>query len=147
MDDPNDEITIVTTRAGLSRLIENAWHDSAIETGRRLCLAAWANDANVKGYAGPGPFMMGTWTHMFVEDGVEVERICSIVADPLARLVAMTIRRDGKERDPSLDEEKDVQQSLDDNDVSDDPSSFDLVQGDLPGWAREQIIARIQAYA
>lgn len=145
MNDPNDEITIVTTRAGLQRLVESAWHDSAVETGRRLFDRAWAAAANVQGYAGDGPFRAGTWTHPFIEDGIEHERVCTIVIDENGRLLAMTIRRDGKERDPSREEMKDVEGSLDDNDVASDPESFDLETTELPAWAREQIIDRIAA--
>lgn len=145
VNDPNDEITIVTTRAGLQRLVESAWHDSAVETGRRVFERAWSAAANVQGYAGDGPFRTGAWTHPFVEDGIERERVCTIVIDENARLLAMTIRRDGKERDPTREEMKDVEASLDDNDVASDPESFDLEQSDLPGWARDQIVDRIAA--
>ena len=145
MNDPNDEITIVTTRAGLQRLVESAWHDSAMETGRWLFDRAQAAAANVQGYAGDGPFRAGTWTHPFVENGIERERVCTIVIDENARLLAMTIRRDGKEREPTREEMKDVEDSLDDNDVASDPESFDLEQSDLPGWARDQIVDRIAA--
>ena len=147
MHDPNEEIVMTISRAALRRMVEDVWHDSAVETGRRLVEAAIERDAMITGYVGTEPCHVGTWNHLFVEDGRERERECSIAMASDGRVVAMTITRDGKERDATDEEIADVERSLADNDVTDRPEEHDLFEGELPAWASDQIVQRVTASA
>lgn len=143
--DPNDDIAISTTRSALRRAVEAAWHDSAAQTADRLFAILERQDEDVASYVGLGPCLSGTWTHLFAEDGAQVERSCLVVVDQAGRLLALTVLRDGKQRDPSAAERADVQDALDDNDVASDPGSYDLIEEPLPAWARVQIAEAVEA--
>lgn len=144
MSDPNDALYLHASRASIRRLVEDAWHDSATQTADRLIAAIEQRILIVSRDAGPGPFHVGTWTHIFDEQGKQVERECELaLADNGRRVIAVTIVRDGKHRDAVQAEMDDVAESLDHNGVGGSPEDWDLVEEhDLPSWAADQVVDR-----
>jgi hypothetical protein len=144
MSDPNDSLYLHASRASIRRLVEEAWHDSAQCTADRLITAIEKRLIIVSRDAGPGPFHVGTWTHIFDEQGKQVERTCEIaLAENGRRVVAMTIVRDNKQQDAVRAEMDDVSESLDQNGVGGSPEDWDLVEEhDLPSWAADQVVDR-----
>lgn len=144
MSDPNDSLYLHASRASIRRLAEAAWHDSAVQTADRLIAAIERRLLIVSRDAGPGPFHVGTWTHIFDEQGGQVERVCELaLADGGRRVVAMTIVRDNKHQDAARAEMDDVAESLDHNGVGGSPEDWDLQEEpDLPSWAADQIVDR-----
>lgn len=144
MSDPNDSLYLHASRASIRRIVTEAWHDSAAQTADRVIAAIEKRLLIVSRDAGPGPFHVGTWTHIFDEQGVQVERTCELaLADNGRRIVAMTIVRDGKHRDAVQAEMDDVSESLDQNGVGGSPEDWDLQEEhDLPSWAADQVVDR-----
>ncbi len=152
MSDPNDEIYLETSRAALKRLIQSAWHDSATATAERVIQAIERRNAVLVAATAGRTLYEGPWTQFFTEDGVSVERECTIVVSPARgdvqgnEIVAMTITRDQKERDASDEERAETLDSLEVNDVFADPETWDLTLiDDLPSWAADQVHERAEA--
>lgn len=144
MSDPNDSLYLHASRASIRRLVQDAWHDSATQTADRLIAAIEKRLLIVSRDAGPGPFHVGTWTHIFDEQGRQVERECTLaLADNGRRVVAMTIVRDHKDQDAVKAEMDDVAESLAHNDVGGSPEDWEFEEeADLPSWAADQVVDR-----
>lgn len=144
IEDPNDEILLSTSRAALKRMVEDAWHDSAVQTADRLLTAITARNALLRQSMLGDHVHEGTWPHVFTENGREIERECTLVLSSEARkVIALTIVRDQKERDGTAAEMADVEEGLSTNDVWGDPEGWDFVMiDDLPAWAADQIVDR-----
>lgn len=154
MSDPNDEIYIEISRAAMQRLIEGAWHDSASATAGRVLAAIERRNAVLRSVTAERSLYEGVWTQFLTEDGVSVERECNVVVSPARgdvqsdEVVAMTIVREGKERDASAEEFADALDCLRTNDVFSDPEAWDLNPiDDLPAWAADQVHERAEARA
>jgi hypothetical protein len=155
MSDPNDEMYLHTSRESLRRMIQDGWHDSAITTADRVIKAIDDRNALLVATQKNRILYEGTWMHLFVEDGVQVERECTIVLTEANsktgtddELLALTIVRDGKNRDATEEEFADVESSLDANDAFANPHVWELRHvDDLPAWAADQVVDRHAALA
>jgi len=148
MHDLNGRIDVSISHAALIRLLESAWHDSAASTAERALKALVDRNAAIHEVVGDRLPLVGDWSHLFDEDGRSVERICQVVlvqdeSSGPVRLVALTIQRDNKDRDGTAAEMAEVQKSMEDNLVANDPHEWDIDQDELPTWAADQIHDRI----
>jgi hypothetical protein len=88
-------------------------------------------------------FLSGTWSHLFVEEGREVERECDMVMDlSTLKVVDMNVRRGSRWEASTPIERDDVTDSVvnANDDAIDHPEDWDLVVTDerpaleVAGW-------------
>jgi len=111
MDD--EVITLTITAKELRTMGEDAWSDDATSTGFRLLALATARAAGTEKPVIDPVWMSGEWSHLFVEDGRQVERQCDLVFDlRTSQVVEMNVQRAGRWETASRIECEDVTDSL-----------------------------------
>ena len=127
---PSDMITVSMPRTRLESLVQSAWHDSAVSTAARVADALHAAGGRYVSSFG--------WTHIFSEDGREVERETRWIYDRETKaLVILDIKRDQKWREASDAEKADVLDSLVNGNPGclDNPDDWDFeVSAELVDW-------------
>jgi hypothetical protein len=109
----DEVITLTVTAKELRTMGEDAWSDSATSTGFRLLALAAARAAGAEKPVIDPVWMSGEWSHLFVEDGRQVERQCDLVFDLKAmQVVEMNVQRDHRWEASTQIERDDVTDSL-----------------------------------
>lgn len=109
----DDVITLTLTAKEIRLMGEAAWNEEATATGFRLLALARARAEGREAPALDPLWMSGEWSHLFVEDGRQVERQCDLVFDLKgSKVVEMNILRDRRWETATEVERDDVTDSL-----------------------------------